>query len=69
MVSSPLGRNLSLWTEIRKERVKKMKWKNEAMDKLRRYDVMRQALRNIPAEIEDRTIRLVGKRVEEQYRD
>lgn len=29
-----------------------MKWKNEAMDKLRRYDVMRQALRNIPAEIE-----------------
>ena len=29
-----------------------MKWKNEAMEKLRRYDVMRQALRNIPAEIE-----------------
>lgn len=29
-----------------------MKWKNEAMDKLRRYDVMQQALRNIPAEIE-----------------
>ena len=28
-----------------------MKWKNEAMEKLRRYDVMRQALRNIPAEI------------------
>ena len=28
-----------------------MKWKNEAMDKLRRYDVMRQALRNIPEEI------------------
>ena len=29
-----------------------MKWKNEAMEKLRRYDAMRQALRNIPAEIE-----------------
>ena len=29
-----------------------MNWKNEAMDKLRRYDAMRQALRNIPAEIE-----------------
>lgn len=28
-----------------------MKWKNEAMEKLRRYDAMRQALRNIPAEI------------------
>ena len=28
-----------------------MKWKNEAMDKLRRYDAMRQALRNIPEEI------------------
>lgn len=28
-----------------------MKWKNEAMDKLRRYDVMRNALRNIPEEI------------------
>ena len=28
-----------------------MKWKNEAMDKLRRYDAMRSALRNIPAEI------------------
>lgn len=28
-----------------------MKWKNEAMDKLRRYDSMRQALRNIPEEI------------------
>ena len=28
-----------------------MKWKNEAMEKLRRYDLMRQALRNIPAEI------------------
>lgn len=29
-----------------------MKWKNEAMDKLRRYDAMQQALQNIPAEIE-----------------
>lgn len=29
-----------------------MKWKNEAMEKLRRYDAMRQALRNIPAEIQ-----------------
>ena len=28
-----------------------MKWKNEAMDKLRRYDGMRQALLNIPREI------------------
>ncbi|MBE7002627.1 MAG: DUF1492 domain-containing protein [Ruminococcaceae bacterium] len=28
-----------------------MKWKNEAMEKLRRYDAMRQALRNIPEEI------------------
>ena len=28
-----------------------MNWKNEAIEKLRRYDVMRQALRNIPAEI------------------
>lgn len=28
-----------------------MKWKNEAMEKLRRYDSMRQALRNIPEEI------------------
>lgn len=52
MVFAPLGRNLSLRTEIRKERVREMKWKNEAMEKLRKYDVMRQALRNIPAEIE-----------------
>ena len=29
-----------------------MNWRNEAMEKLRRYDVMRQALRNIPEEIE-----------------
>lgn len=29
-----------------------MKWKNEAMEKLRRYDAMRQALRNIPEEID-----------------
>lgn len=29
-----------------------MKWKNEAIEKLRRYDAMRQALRNIPAEIQ-----------------
>ncbi len=29
-----------------------MNWKNEAMEKLRRYDVMRQALRNIPEEID-----------------
>lgn len=29
-----------------------MNWKNEAMEKLRRYDAMRQALRNIPEEIE-----------------
>jgi len=28
-----------------------MKWKNEAMEKLRRYDAMRQALRNIPEEL------------------
>jgi hypothetical protein len=28
-----------------------MNWKNEAIEKLRRYDVMRQALRNIPDEI------------------
>lgn len=28
-----------------------MKWKNEAMDKLRQYDAMRHALRNIPEEI------------------
>ena len=28
-----------------------MNWKNEAMEKLRRYDVMRQAVRNIPEEI------------------
>ncbi len=28
-----------------------MKWKNEAMEKLRRYDAMRQALQNIPQEI------------------
>lgn len=28
-----------------------MQWKNEAMDKLRRYDAMRQALRNLPEEI------------------
>lgn len=28
-----------------------MKWKDEAMDKLRRYDAMRQALMNIPQEI------------------
>ena len=32
--------------------VKAMKWKNEAMEKLRRYDAMRQALRNIPEEID-----------------
>lgn len=29
-----------------------MNWKNEAIEKLRRYDIMRQALRNIPEEIE-----------------
>ena len=29
-----------------------MNWRNEAMEKLRRYDIMRQALRNIPEEIE-----------------
>lgn len=39
-----------------------MKWKNEAMEKLRRYDAMRTALGNIPGEIdrlkeEARTIR------------
>lgn len=28
-----------------------MKWKNEAMEKLRRYDTMRAALYNIPEEI------------------
>ena len=28
-----------------------MKWKNEAIEKLRRYDAMRQALQNIPEEI------------------
>ena len=28
-----------------------MKWKNEAMEKLRRYDAMRMALHNIPKEI------------------
>ena len=28
-----------------------MKWKNEAMEKLRRYEVMQQAARNIPEEI------------------
>lgn len=29
-----------------------MNWRNEAIEKLRRYDIMRQALRNIPEEIE-----------------
>ena len=29
-----------------------MRWKNEAMEKLRRYSAMRQALRNIPEEID-----------------
>ena len=28
-----------------------MNWQNEAVEKLRRYDTMRQALRNIPQEI------------------
>lgn len=28
-----------------------MNWKNEAIEKLRRYDAMRQALQNIPLEI------------------
>ena len=28
-----------------------MRWREEAMEKLRRYDAMRQALRNIPEEI------------------
>lgn len=28
-----------------------MNWKNEAIEKLRRYDIMRQAMRNIPEEI------------------
>lgn len=28
-----------------------MKWKNEAIEKLRRYDAMRQALLNIPEEL------------------
>lgn len=28
-----------------------MRWKEEALEKLRRYDAMRQALRNIPEEI------------------
>lgn len=31
---------------------KAMNWRNEAIEKLRRYDIMRQALRNIPEEIE-----------------
>ena len=30
---------------------KNMNWKNEAIEKLRRYDIMRQALLNIPQEI------------------
>ena len=29
-----------------------MNWKNEAVEKLRRYDAMRQALRNIPEELQ-----------------
>lgn len=29
-----------------------MNWKTEAIEKLRRYDIMRQAMRNIPEEIE-----------------
>ena len=29
-----------------------MNWRNEAMEKLRRYDAMRQALRNIPEELD-----------------
>lgn len=29
-----------------------MNWRNEAIEKLRRYDAMRQALQNIPEEIE-----------------
>lgn len=29
-----------------------MNWRNEAIEKLRRYDAMRQALRNIPEEID-----------------
>ena len=29
-----------------------MNWRNEAIEKLRRYDIMRQALRNIPEEID-----------------
>ena len=29
-----------------------MNWKNVAMEKLRRYDTMRQALRNIPEELQ-----------------
>jgi ArpU family phage transcriptional regulator len=37
-------------SNTRKEKI--MNWRNEAMEKLRRYDIMRQALRNIPEEIE-----------------
>ena len=36
---------------LRRERKRMMNWKNEAIDKLHRYDLMRKALQNIPEEI------------------
>ena len=53
MVFASVGKYLCLRAAKRteKERVIDMKWKNEAMEKLRRYDAMRQALQNIPEEI------------------
>ena len=53
VVFTALGGDSRLWSPLRSggEGGLQMKWKSEAMDKLRRYDAMRQALRNIPAEI------------------
>ena len=36
---------------LRRERKRMMNWKNEAIDKLHRYNLMRNALQNIPEEI------------------
>ena len=52
MVFKPLGVDLRIRSSPQKNKGgKEMKWKNEGMEKLRQYDAMCHALRNIPEEI------------------
>lgn len=51
LVFASVGRHSCLRPPMRLEGGTGMKWKNEAMDKLRRYQTMRQALQNLSEEI------------------